>query len=189
MIAITRIVRRIYQFLIALFTPNVRVLATRRLAGTIRVPPPTVHQATTPAPQTRSRQVVSPQCIVTPARTASSNVKERILVEPTGRQPRMQVSRDSSPYWQDAGWVKSGDHYEGNFLANNKTYQGTIVWDQSHGLRGCFVRYPPTGLWSHPHGPCFSHTGGGLYSVHFNTKPRDVDGAIIQVQNILAEVN
>ena len=121
-----------------------------------------------------------------PKRLYSPVTSSNIIVEPQRRDRVARVPRDPTTYWQDKGWTKSGDIYTGFFGSNGQRWPGVIKWHK-RGLRDCHITSPPSGLWEHPHAPCFSHIGKGKYSVHFNRQPQTVDAVIITVERILNE--
>jgi len=128
-----------------------------------------------------------PDCTDTkPKRSRSSATSSKIVIEPQRRGRIARVPRDPTTYWQDKGWTKSGYIYTGFFGSNGQRWPGVIKWHK-RGLRDCHITSPPSGLWEHPHAPCFSHIGKGRYSVHFNRQPQTVDAAIITVERILNE--
>jgi len=118
--------------------------------------------------------------------TRSSVTSSKTIVAPQTRRRTARVRRDPTTYWQDKGWIKSRDTYNGFFSVNGQRWPGVIKWHKL-GLRDCHISNPPAGLWEHLHASCFSHIGKGKYSVHFTRQPQTVDAAIVTVERILAE--
>ncbi|MFC1865143.1 hypothetical protein ACFLYB_00305 [Chloroflexota bacterium] len=111
--------------------------------------------------------------------------RERIVVKPRRKNP-IPVVRQQTAYWEDKGWSRSRQAYSGYFGSNGYRCPGWIGWSK-RGLRYCYIKKPPRGLWNHSHRGCFSHIGEEVYSVHFQEKPETIDATIMSVEKILSE--
>ncbi len=100
---------------------------------------------------------------------------------------RCMRKRDDLKYWQEQRWRLDGDVLSGYYRTYRGSYEGAIKLFQS-GLHKYFIINPPRELAKHPHAPCFIYQGqDGLYWVHFNLRPKNVDAGIIVIETILRE--
>ena len=121
---------------------------------------------------------------------------------------------DGPPYWQERGWkIKEEDSrrtiYEGKYKATNqkgnlRNFLGYIIYSkpieseiigtkiQRQPEAEVFVINPPQEIKNHPHGHCFQFVSAltrkkALFKLHFERPPRDVDAAILFMDNLLNE--
>ena len=107
---------------------------------------------------------------------------------PTAYSPArcLRVLADQK-YWQEQRWQLHDYVLSGYYRTYRGSYEGAIKLFQS-GDHMYFIINPPPQLAKHPHGPCFVYQGhDGLYWVHFNLKPKNVDAGIIVIETILRE--
>jgi hypothetical protein len=104
-------------------------------------------------------------------------------------QPRITVSRSRQNYAKEQGWKdKSGGWFgssqlEGYYRTKFGSFKGQIKPDSL----AFYIFKPPKELKNHSHWACFSHRGGGKYSIHFSVRPNDIDSGILMVERILHE--
>ena len=138
-------------------------------------------QTITAAQNKQPPLVVEPQATRTPLR-----VSHTVVVKPEFRRSKTEVFREPGSYWEDKGWLRSGDTYVGYFGTNGRRFPGVITW-HGNGLDKCFIRNPPQELWGHEHASCFCYMGDDTYAVHFSRCPQNVDGTIMSVERVLEE--
>jgi hypothetical protein len=110
---------------------------------------------------------------------------------PPVRRTHVEIRRRPTPYWQEAGWARSGGEFTGRFRARDETFPGRIVrvenatWEYH-----IFIEQPWPKLQQHRKWPCFWHSpdeGPGWRVVHWRTKPRSLDSGIQDIENTLWE--
>lgn len=157
---------------------NVLLLGTRPLRTKIRASAGTTEAGSS---LQSGRIVVKPQS----TEIEPSNPHTMVVVSNRHTDTK-EVRREASTYWEDKGWVKSGETFSGHYGTNGKRWSGAIAWNR-HGFKCCLILDPPRELWKHPHARCFYYVGNRWYAVHFSTRPRTPDAAIIAVERILDE--
>lgn len=131
--------------------------------------------------------------IVRPAESFVIGASDSVLIQPVAPvliQPPLRGA------WQEKGWTRKlnagSATYSGQYIVNNKLlgqkqhFQGRIEVANHEIIP--FVADPPTGLSSHPKGPCFSMVSPGWFRVHWHRPPNNVDDAILYVERVLNEV-
>ena len=103
-----------------------------------------------------------------------------------GQAPAIQVERRQIPYWQERGWRRNGNVYEGNYQTPYAAFQGWVEQEQSG--RAKFYLYLPSDVISrHSHWACFQHLGNDWYLIHMGREPRDVSSGIITIERLITE--
>ena len=102
------------------------------------------------------------------------------------RTPPIRVGRREIPYWQESGWVRSGNTYTGRYGTRYGSWEGQINQRRGSNIE-LFIIHPPERLASHPHWVCFNSKGRGLYWLHFNQNPKSISGGILEMERILTE--
>ncbi len=103
-----------------------------------------------------------------------------------GQGPSITVERRQIPYWQERGWRRNGNIYEGAYQTPYAAFQGWI--EQEHSGRGNFYVYRPSDeIQRHSHWTCFQHRGNDRYLVHMAREPRDVGSGIITIERLITE--
>ncbi len=105
-------------------------------------------------------------------------------------RPYAKPSRTTC-YWQDAGWEKRNGHLIGHYVADGKSFAGSIELTNSIVVPMRFYIYnPPVAVLRGPHGLCFRDqgkvAGTQKYWIHFSEEPADVDSGIVQIQRDLS---
>lgn len=97
-------------------------------------------------------------------------------------------TRQEPKYWQERGWRRHGEHLlYGYYRTFRGSYEGVIKLFQS-GVHQYFIINPPRELAYHSHAQCFTYQGhDGLFGIHFNIQPENVDAGIIVIEAILGE--
>ena len=93
---------------------------------------------------------------------------------PHSRRETAAVRRKPRPYWQERGWQRTGDVYEGYYQVDGRRYRGWA--EKTDGVFDFYVIDPP----KHH---CFFPRGNGRFWVHpRGEKPRTVTSGIMSVE-------
>ena len=93
---------------------------------------------------------------------------------PSGRQETAAARPKPRPYWQERGWQRTGDVYEGYYQVNGQEYKGWA--EKTDGVFDFYVIDPPRHR-------CFFHRGNGRFWVHpHGRKPRTVTSGIMSIE-------
>ncbi len=90
------------------------------------------------------------------------------------------------PYWEEQGWVKNGEDYQGSYHTQYGNWKGVISEEYS-GSFNFYIYDPPPVVRKNTHWPCFRHKGKEKYFVHFASKPKDISTGIIHIEKIISE--
>jgi hypothetical protein len=102
-------------------------------------------------------------------------------------QPVRVVGKNKEyTYWQENGWRKVGNRYNGFFRTKYGTWRGIII-ENYHNDHSFYIFTPPDILRKSDHWECFTHKGNGLYSIHFSRKPKDISSGILTVEQLITE--
>jgi len=103
-----------------------------------------------------------------------------------GQGPSIKIERRQIPYWQERGWQRNDNIYEGAYQTPYAAFQGWI--EQERSGRGNFYIYRPSDeIRRHSHWTCFQHRGNDWYLVHMAKEPRDVGSGIITIERLITE--
>lgn len=116
-------------------------------------------------------------------------IKPRISIIPRiFIRPRMLIKRTEMPYWQEMGWVKDGNSYNGFYKTRYGDWEGKVEPVHSREWKFYIYKPPLKQLKRHPHWPCFQKNGSeNCYWLHFSRPPKDVSSGIIEIENIINE--
>ena len=90
----------------------------------------------------------------------------------------VEVLRKPQPYWQENGWQRTADGYEGCYHVNGHRYKGRVT--QSNSALDFYIIDPPAKIRRHP---CFRHRGNGSFWVHWHgAAPQTVSSGIMSVE-------
>jgi len=118
-----------------------------------------------------------------PAPASIRRLFERIA---RGHGPAIAVQRRQVPYWQQQGWARQGNTYNGNYQTPFGAFWGQIM--EQRGGHIDFMLYAPSEeIRSGSHWACFQHRGNDWYLIHMATQPRDVSSGIITIERLLTE--
>jgi hypothetical protein len=96
------------------------------------------------------------------------------------------VKRTPRPYWEEHGWKRERQTYQGMFQTRFGSWSGYVT--KSPGGRvEVFIHNPPTVLERHPHWPCFNKRKDGWYFVHPIRPIADVSAGIINMEKTITE--
>ena len=98
----------------------------------------------------------------------------------------VRVAPVPRPYWQDAGWSRSGNFYRGNYQTPYGVYQGSIEHRSPSEFVFSILR-PPQEVLGSSHGLCFNPRRRGWFEVHMSTRPKDASSGIIAIERLIAE--
>jgi len=118
-----------------------------------------------------------------PAPASLLQVFERMM---RGHAPAIPIERRQIPYWQEHGWKRSGNIYEGSYQTPYVAFQGWIEQQRS-GYVDFYIYNPSREIRGHSHWTCFQHRGNEWYLVHMARKPKDVSSGIITIERLITE--
>ncbi len=95
------------------------------------------------------------------------------------------ISRED-PYWEKRGWEKSGRNYKGDYKTPYGNWPGAVK-ENFFGNYSSYIYDLPEAVLSGAHSACFMHKGKGVYSIHFNNNPKDIDTGILKVEQSITE--
>ncbi len=105
-----------------------------------------------------------------------------------GQGPSTVVERRQIPYWQERGWNRQGNVYNGNYQTAHGAFQGWIEQERSGHI--CFYLYKPSReIQRHGHWVCFQHRGNDWYLVHMGKEPGDVSSGIMTIERLITEAH
>jgi hypothetical protein len=118
-----------------------------------------------------------------PAPASLRDLFARVL---RGQGPAIPVERRQIPYWQERGWRRNGNIYEGSFQTPYAAFQGWIEQEQSGHLNS-YLFNPSPQIRQHSHWTCFQHRGNDWYLIHMARQPRDVGSGILTIERLVTE--
>jgi hypothetical protein len=95
------------------------------------------------------------------------------------------IRRQPLPYWQEAGWTKNGNIYQGNYQTRDGAYQGWIEERSPYQITFYILR-PPAEVLQSSHGPCFLPLNNAWFNIHMSTRPKDVSSGIAAIERLIA---
>jgi hypothetical protein len=105
-----------------------------------------------------------------------------------GQGPAIPVERRQIPFWQERGWKRTDNVYEGSYQTAHGAFQGWIEQERSGRLN--FYLFGPTRqIRDHSHWICFQHRGHDWYMVHMHQQPRDVSSGIMTIERLITEAH
>src|SRR4051812_36072166 len=91
---------------------------------------------------------------------------------PSNHRTATRVARREIPYWQERGWKRAGNIYEGSYQTPYAAFQGWIEQERSGHIH--YLLYDPSQqIRSHSHWTCFQHRGNDWYLIHMGRQPKD----------------
>ena len=103
-----------------------------------------------------------------------------------GRGPATPVQRRQIPYWQQQGWTREGNRYNGAYQTPYGAFVGWIEQERS-GHISFFLFRPSDVIRRHSHFTCFQHRGEDWYLIHMAREPRDVSSGIMTIERLITE--
>jgi predicted acyl esterase len=119
-------------------------------------------------------------------RPVPATIREMLSRVVRGRGPAEPIQRREIPYWQEHGWKRTGNVYEGAFQTPYAAFQGWIEQQRS-GHIDFFLYNPSREIQNHSHWTCFQHRGNDWYLVHMGREPRDVSSGILTIERLITE--
>ncbi len=95
--------------------------------------------------------------------------------------------------WDERGWSRSADHrrevYEGTYQVGTRRFRGRVEQDVRGRQIVAYIHNPPAEIKRHRHGACFQQNGigTGWFRLHWRRSPRNVDEAILYMEQVLDE--
>jgi hypothetical protein len=123
---------------------------------------------------------------VTISRQAPQAVRDFLSRAARAIGSAVPVQRRELPYWQERGWNRRGNTYNGSYQTRHGAFWGEI--QQHSGNDIDFYLYQPSdeirrcGHWA-----CFQHRANDWYLVHMGRRPRDVSSGIIAIERLITE--
>ena len=105
---------------------------------------------------------------------------------PTISGAATKVVRRQIPYWQEHGWRRTGNIYEGVYQTPYAAFQGWIEPERS-GHINFYLLNPSREIREHSHWTCFQHRGNDWYLVHMGRVPKDVSSGIMTIERLITE--
>jgi hypothetical protein len=119
-------------------------------------------------------------------RTAPASIRDLISRVVRGPAPTTVVQRRQIPYWQERGWTRRGNTYNGSYQSPYAAFWGEIT--EHRGGHIDFLLYNPSAeIRRHSHWVCFQHRGNDWHLVHMAKQPRDVSSGIITIERLITE--
>jgi hypothetical protein len=100
--------------------------------------------------------------------------------------PAQLVKRLEIPYWQERGWIRNGNAYQGNYQTRYGSFGG-LIEDRGWGDLRFYILEPPSALRSSSHWACFQPRGEKGFHVHMGTRPKDISSGILTVERLITE--
>ena len=118
-----------------------------------------------------------------PAPASIRDIFSRML---RGRGPATAVQRRQIPYWQERGWTRQGNMYNGSYQTPFAAFWGQITVHLGGHID--FMLYAPSNeIRSGGHWACFQHRGNDWYLIHMAREPRDISSGILTIERLITE--
>ncbi len=101
------------------------------------------------------------------------------------RWPAEVVERQQVPYWQEHGWTKERNRYNGRYNTPYGAFEGCIE-ERPFGTT-FYLHQPSEKLLRSSHGACFQPREDGWHAVHMRIKPRDVSSGIVAIERVISD--
>jgi hypothetical protein len=94
--------------------------------------------------------------------------------------------------WDERGWTirldRSKELYEGHYQVGSRRFYGRVEKERS-GKITAYIHNPPAEIRRHRHHACFQQVGVGTgwFLLHWRRAPKNVDGAILYMEQVLDE--
>ena len=100
--------------------------------------------------------------------------------------PSTVIQRRQVPYWQQQGWTRQGNTYNGSYQTPYAAFWGQIA--EHRGGHIDFMLYMPSAeIHNCGHWTCFQHRGSDWYLVHMAKQPTDVSSGILTIERLITE--
>jgi hypothetical protein len=119
-------------------------------------------------------------------RPAPASIRQFLQRIVRGHGPAIPLQRREIPYWQERGWTRKGNTYNGNYQTAYGAFWGQII--ERRGGHIDFMLYTPSNeIRNCGHWPCFQHRGNDWFVVHMAKQPKDVSSGIIAIERLITE--
>jgi hypothetical protein len=122
----------------------------------------------------------------TGTRPAPALLREILSRLTRGQAPATAIQRRRIPYWQERGWTRQANVYNGNYQTRYGAFQGWIEQRQS-GQIDFYLYKPSDDIRRHSHWTCFQHRGNDWYLIHMGRQPQDVSSGIMTIERLIKE--
>jgi hypothetical protein len=119
-------------------------------------------------------------------RPAPASIRDLMSRLVRGHGPLIAVERRQIPYWQERGWTRSGDTYNGAYRTPYAAFYGYIE-EHLGGHIDFFLYSPSDEIGRCSHWACFQHRGNDWYLVHMGKEARDVSSGIMTIERLITE--
>jgi hypothetical protein len=102
-----------------------------------------------------------------------------------GHGPAVRVKRRQLPYWQERGWIRSGNTYSGRYQTPYAAFVGEIHQRGNH--IDFFLYDPSEKIQKCSHWACFQHRGNDWFLIHMGRRPADVSSGILTIERLITE--
>ena len=119
-------------------------------------------------------------------RPASRAIREFFSRVAPRRSTPIKIDRQAVPYWQQQGWTRNGQIYEGSYQTPYCAFRGHVLQRSTREIE--FSLYQPSNeIRGCSHWPCFQHLGNDWYAVHMAKRPADVSSGILSIERLVVE--
>lgn len=118
-----------------------------------------------------------------PAPASIRNLLSRVV---RGHAPTVTVQRRQVPYWQERGWTRNGNTYNGSYQTRYGAFWGEIREHRGNDIE-FFLYQPSAEIQKHSHWVCFQHRGDDWYLVHMGRRPKDASSGIMTIERLITE--
>jgi len=120
------------------------------------------------------------------SRPASATIRDLVSRVVRGRGPAIPVQRREIPYWEERGWNRRGNTYNGTYQTRYGAFWGEINQHSATDIE--FYLYQPSDeIRRCSHWACFQHRGNDWYLVHMGRRPKDVSSGILAIERLVTE--
>ena len=92
------------------------------------------------------------------------------------------------PYWQERGWVRSGNVYTGTYQTPYGSFLGSVE-DRGWNRYRFYLIDPPRALRQSTHWACFQPRGRKGFFVHMAERPADLSSGILAIERLITEAH
>ena len=119
-------------------------------------------------------------------RPAPASVRELLSRLVRGHGPTITIKRRVVPYWQERGWSRDANIYDGKYETRYADFWGRVM-QRPGGIIEFHLYMPSREIQRCSHWPCFQHRGNDWYFVHMSKPPKDVSSGILAIERLITE--
>ena len=126
--------------------------------------------------------------VIGPSPVIQIRPREVIVVSP---QVVVVIEPPPRAVWDEKGWERRGDEWSGFYDVTDRStgerrqFEGLVVMEGDEAQP--YIEDPPAELSQHPRSACFQRQSDGWFLVNWSVPARNVDEAIIYVEQVLSE--